>query len=167
VRILIVDDCEDSRDLTEGALLSAGHHDLLKASSGRDALNVLESFRMSNGRPAIDVVLLDIVMPEMDGVEACGRIRKDERCIDLSIIMVTSLDDEGSLVNAFEAGANDYLTKPINRVELVARLRTALRTNVLKISNTAQVPWLAQAWILVGLGLMVSATLLYVIIAGV
>ena len=77
--------------------------------------------------PAVDVVLLDIVMPEMDGVEACARIRNDARYADMPIIMVTSLDDMDSLANAFVAGATDYITKPVNRVELVARVRAALR----------------------------------------
>ena len=72
-------------------------------------------------------MLLDIVMPEMDGVEACARIRNDARYADLPIIMVTSLDDMNSLANAFVAGATDYITKPVNRVELVARVRAALR----------------------------------------
>jgi sigma-B regulation protein RsbU (phosphoserine phosphatase) len=161
VRILVVDDSEDSRDLTEGALLSAGHNDFLTASSGADALDVLKSFRKSDGRPAIDVVLLDMVMPEMDGVEACARIRKDERCTDLAIIMVTSLDDMDSLVNAFEAGANDYITKPINRVELVARVRGALRSNASKKSYPDQVSC-ARAWIIAGLGLMATATFFYI-----
>src|ERR1700736_2862897 len=126
VRILVVDDSGDARNLTEGALLAAGYNDLLMASSGWDALEILENFRTTNGRPAIDVVLLDIVMPEMDGVEVCERLREDERCADLPIIMVTSLDDMGFLINAFEVGANDYLTKPINGVELVARVRGTL-----------------------------------------
>jgi len=63
----------------------------------------------------------------MDGVETCARIRNDSRHTDLPIIMVTSLDDVNSLANAFVAGATDYVTKPVNRVELIARVRAALR----------------------------------------
>jgi sigma-B regulation protein RsbU (phosphoserine phosphatase) len=77
--------------------------------------------------PNIDVILLDIVMPEIDGVEACARIRKDERYCDIPIVMVTSLDDMESLSNAFVAGATDYVTKPVNRIELIARVRAALK----------------------------------------
>jgi sigma-B regulation protein RsbU (phosphoserine phosphatase) len=66
-------------------------------------------------------------MPEMDGVEACARIRNDPRYVDIPIIMLTSLDAIGTLSNAFGAGANDYVTKPVNRVELIARVRAALR----------------------------------------
>ncbi len=127
MRILVVDDSEDSRDLTEGALLSAGYTDIVTASSGWEALKILDVGRNTEEKPTVDVVLLDIVMPEMDGVEACARVRNDPRCADLPIIMVTSLDDMNSLSNAFVAGANDYVTKPVNRVELVARVRAALK----------------------------------------
>ena len=118
---------EDSRDLTEGALLSAGYTDIVTAASGWEALKILDVGRTTEEAPAVDVVLLDIVMPEMDGVEACARIRNDARYADMPIIMVTSLDDMDSLANAFVAGATDYITKPVNRVELVARVRAALR----------------------------------------
>jgi phosphoserine phosphatase RsbU/P len=125
MRILVVDDSEDSRDLTEGALLSAGYTDIVTAGSGWEALKILDVGSNSEEKPIIDVVLLDIVMPDMGGVEACARIRNDSRYGDLPIIMVTSLDDMNSLSNAFVAGATDYVTKPVNRVELVARVRAA------------------------------------------
>ncbi|HEX3939485.1 MAG TPA: response regulator [Xanthobacteraceae bacterium] len=127
MRILVVDDSEDSRDLTEGSLLSAGYTDIVTAGSGWEAVKVLDVGKSTKEKPAFDVVLLDIVMPDMDGVEACARIRNDARYADLPIIMVTSLDDMDSLNNAFVAGANDYVTKPINRVELIARVRAALK----------------------------------------
>jgi phosphoserine phosphatase RsbU/P len=127
MHILVVDDSEDSRDLTEGALLSAGYANIVTVTSGWEALKVLDVGRITDEDPSVDVVLLDIVMPEMDGVEACARIRNDPRYADVPIIMVTALDDMSSLANAFVAGANDYITKPVNRVELVARVRAALR----------------------------------------
>ena len=127
VRILVVDDAEDSRDLTEAALLSAGYTDIVTAASGWEALKILDVGRSNDELSSFDVVLLDILMPEMDGVEACARIRNDRRYADLPIIMVTALDDMDSLANAFVAGATDYITKPVNRVELVARVRAALR----------------------------------------
>lgn len=127
MRILVVDDSEDSRDLTEGALLSAGYTDIVTAASGWDALRILDVGRPGDADPPVDIVLLDIVMPEMDGVEVCARARSDPRYADLPIIMVTSLDDMNSLANAFVAGATDYVTKPVNRIELVARVRAALR----------------------------------------
>jgi phosphoserine phosphatase RsbU/P len=127
VQILVVDDSEDSRDLTEAALLSAGYTDIVMAPSGREALKILDVASSNDASASVDVVLLDIVMPEMDGIEACARIRNDPRYADLPIIMVTALDDMDSLANAFVAGATDYITKPVNRVELVARVRAALR----------------------------------------
>jgi DNA-binding response OmpR family regulator len=107
--------------------LSAGYADIVTAASGWEALKILDVGRTTDENPSVDVVLLDIVMPEMDGVEACARIRNDPRYADLPIIMVTALDDMNSLANAFVAGATDYVTKPVNRVELVARVRAALR----------------------------------------
>jgi PleD family two-component response regulator len=127
MRILIVEDSEDSRDLTEGVLLSGGYDDIVTAASGWEALKTLDVGCNSDAHPSVDIVLLDIVMPEMDGVETCARIRNDPRYADLPIIMVTSLDDMGSLNNAFVAGATDYVAKPVNRVELIARVRAALR----------------------------------------
>jgi len=127
MRILVVDDSEDSRDLTEGTLLSAGYDDVITAASGWEALKVLDIGCNSDESPSADIVLLDIVMPDMDGIETCARIRNDPRCADLPIIMVTSVDDMSSLSNAFVAGATDYVTKPVNRVELIARVRAALR----------------------------------------
>jgi len=127
MRILIIDDSEDSRDLMEGTLLSGGYDDVVTAASSWEALRTLDIGRNSDERPAIDIVLLDVIMPEMDGVETCARIRNDPRYADLPIIMVTSLDDMDTLTNAFVAGATDYVTKPVNRTELIARVRAALR----------------------------------------
>jgi phosphoserine phosphatase RsbU/P len=127
MRILIIDDSEDSRDIAEGTLLSGGYDDVVTAASGWEALKRLDIGRNSDERPTVDIVLLDVVMPEMDGVETCARIRNDPRYADLPIIMVTSLEDMDTLTNAFVAGATDYVTKPVNRVELIARVRAALR----------------------------------------
>jgi PleD family two-component response regulator len=127
MRILIIDDSEDARDLTEGMLLSAGFDDVVTAASGWEALKLLDIGRNSDEGPGVDIVLLDVIMPEMDGVETCARIRNDPRCADLPIIMVTSLDDTDALNNAFLAGANDYVIKPVNHMELIARVRAALR----------------------------------------
>lgn len=128
MRILIVDDSEDSRDITEGALLSAGYKDVVLAGSARKALKLLDIGEPSGKDAApIDIILLDILMPEIDGIEACARIRNDGRYNDIPIIMVTALADTDSLANAFVAGANDYIHKPMNRIELLARVRAALK----------------------------------------
>jgi PleD family two-component response regulator len=128
MRILVVDDAEESREIIEAALLSGGYRDIATAESGWDAMRYLDvGKREKNVPPAADIVLLDIMMPEIDGIETCARIRNDPRYVDIPIIMVTSLDDMESLSNAFVAGANDYITKPLNRIELIARVRAALK----------------------------------------
>jgi PleD family two-component response regulator len=131
MRILIVDDDQDSRDLTEAALASAGYSDIWVAESAWEAFKLMDIGCPSNKvGPQVDIVLLDIVMPEVDGIEACARMRHDPRYADIPIIMVTSIDDLDSLANAFVAGATDYVTKPVKRVELVARVRAALKLKV-------------------------------------
>lgn len=128
MNILVVDDSEDSRDLTEAALMSAGYRDVITAGSAYEAYQKLGLEKRGNGRDeSFDLVLLDIVMPQIDGIEACARIRGDARYADVPIIMVTSLGDMDSLANAFVAGATDYITKPLNKVELLARVRSALK----------------------------------------
>jgi len=127
VRILIVDDNEDSRDLTQAALVSAGYSDICVADSASEAFTLMDiGVISSNGAPQVDIILLDVVMPEVDGIEACARIRGDTRYSDTPIIMVTSVDDIETPSIAFEAGANDYITKPINRADLLACIRAAL-----------------------------------------
>ena len=128
MRILIVDDSEDSREITEAALLSAGYRDVPTVESATEAFALLGIGNgATNETATVDIVLLDIVMPEIDGIEACARIRNDARYTDIPIIMVTSVADMESLANAFVAGATDYITKPVNRIELLARVRSALK----------------------------------------
>jgi PleD family two-component response regulator len=128
MRILIVDDSPDSRDIVEAALISGGYQDIVMAVSGWEAFKLLDIGKGEDGPPPVtDIILLDIMMPEIDGIETCARIRNDARYADTPIIMVTSLDDMESLSNAFVAGASDYVTKPVNRIELIARVRSALK----------------------------------------
>lgn len=128
MRILIVDDSDDFRDIIEAALHSAGYKNVVTAASAWDAFKVLDIGKdASNGAVPVDIILLDILMPDVDGIEACARIRSDGRYADVPIIMVSALADVDSLSNAFMAGANDYIHKPINRIELLARVRAALK----------------------------------------
>jgi phosphoserine phosphatase RsbU/P len=128
MRILVVDDSEDSRDVVEAMLVSAGYEDVISVESAAEAFRYL-----GIGEPAtqaaspVDIILLDILMPGIDGIEACARIHKEKRYFDIPIIMVTLLADVDSLGSAFVAGATDYITKPVNRIELLARLRSALK----------------------------------------
>jgi PleD family two-component response regulator len=126
MRILVIDDSEDGRDIAEAMLLSAGYEHVSTAGSAAEAYRFLGIGGQAEP-VAIDLLLLDIVMSDIDGIEACARIRSDRRYGSVPIIMVTALGDTGSLANAFVAGATDYITKPVNRVELLARVRSALK----------------------------------------
>jgi CheY-like chemotaxis protein len=126
MRILIVDDSEESCEIIQAALLSGGYADIGVAHSASEAFEWLGIGRPSiRASPEADIILLDFLMPKTDGIEACARIRDDPRYGDTPIIMVTSLDDMDSLAKAFMAGANDYVTKPIHRPDLVAHVQAA------------------------------------------
>ena len=128
MRILVVDDSEDWRDLTEAALMAAGYDAVSTAKSAVDAYRQLDLAGNATQRHALtDLIVLDLMMPEIDGIEACAQIRNDRRYADIPVIMVTAAHDMDSLSNAFIAGATDYVTKPFNRVELLARVRSALK----------------------------------------
>ena len=119
--ILIVDDEEIVRE-TLGALLHAPEYTLEYASNGIEALQKATEL-------APDLVLLDVMMPGMDGFEVCRRVRATPMLAEVPIIMVTALDDRASRLRGIEAGADDFITKPVDRVELVTRVRTITRLN--------------------------------------
>src|SRR5450432_311866 len=128
MRILIIDDTEDGRDIAEAMLAAAGYGIIKAVGSATEAYRFLGIDGPATQQPsAIDLILLDIMMPGIDGIETCARIRSEKRYSSVPIIMVTSLADADSLANAFVAGATDYITKPINRIELLARVRSALK----------------------------------------
>ena len=125
--ILVVDDSEDGRDVAEAMLVSAGYPNVTTASSATEAYRFLAIGGPPTLAPSpVDLVLLDIMMPDIDGIEACACIRKEERHSDVPIIMVTALDDTNSLANAFVAGASDYITKPVDTERLLSLLRVWL-----------------------------------------
>jgi signal transduction histidine kinase len=113
-RILVVDDEERNRRLID-ALLAPEGYEVLHAAGGAEALDII-------AREPVDVVLLDRMMPGIDGLETCRRIRKDLAKIDLPIVFVTALADRDSRVAAKTAGADDFLVKPIDESELLARI---------------------------------------------
>ncbi|MFA5181375.1 MAG: diguanylate cyclase [Syntrophales bacterium] len=127
--ILLVDDAEEMRVLITRQLRKAGYAKVIEAASASEAFSVLGLDRdRANGTVAgIDLIVMDIVMPEIDGIEACRRIKKDDRFEDVPIIMITALADKGILQSAFDAGAMDYITKPVDKLELIARVRSSLR----------------------------------------
>jgi sigma-B regulation protein RsbU (phosphoserine phosphatase) len=127
MRLYYADDSEDARDIVAGTLARGGYEDFHFAVSGVDILGQLGIDPPEPDAPKADLILLDIRMPGIDGVETCARLRGDARYRHIPILMVTSLDDMDTLNHAFVAGANDYINKPFNPVELLARIRAALR----------------------------------------
>jgi two-component system cell cycle sensor histidine kinase/response regulator CckA len=119
--ILIVDDLAANRE-TLVELLDPNLYHLVEAADGSTAL------RLAAQTPP-DLVLLDVMMPEMDGYEVCRRLRADARLAEVPILMITALDDQASLLAGLEAGADDFITKPFHRVELRARVRSITRLN--------------------------------------
>lgn len=126
MNILIVDDSSDSRLLVKSHLTAAGYIGLVMAASAREAFHLLGMDGVTDVDPVIGLILMDITMPGLDGVEACRRIKATAQLQDIPIIMVTGHHDNENLKLAFAAGANDYITKPLNKVELLARVRSAL-----------------------------------------
>ncbi len=119
--ILIVDDEVGGRKTLEGILRPFGY-DLVFASNGVEALTQAAA-------RAPDLILLDVMMPGMDGFAVCRRLRADPLLAEVPIILVTALDDRDSRLRGIEAGADDFISKPFDRVELRARVRTITRLN--------------------------------------
>lgn len=123
--ILIVDDFEEQRELLAATLKQAGYRSLIFAGSAAEALTKLGvGAAPSAGR--IEIVLMDLLMPDMDGLEACRKIRSEERLEHLPVIVVTAKTDAGDLTAAYTAGATDYIRKPVVPAELVARVSMAM-----------------------------------------
>lgn len=122
-RILVVDDIEANVRLLEARLM-AEYFQVLTASNGKDALEIC-----SNGQ--CDIILLDIMMPEMDGFEVCRRLKADPKTMHIPVIMVTALDKAEDRVMGLSVGADDFLTKPVNDLALITRVKSLVRLKML------------------------------------
>ncbi|MDA1738357.1 fused response regulator/phosphatase [Bacillus cereus] len=125
--ILIVDDNPVNIFVIEKILKQAGYQNLVSLNSAQELFEYIHFGKDSSRHNEIDLILLDIMMPEIDGLEVCRRLQKEEKFKDIPIIFVTALEDANKLAEALDIGAMDYITKPINKVELLARIRVALR----------------------------------------
>ncbi|HKN86324.1 MAG TPA: response regulator [Nitrospiraceae bacterium] len=125
MRILIVDDSEMSRELLHVWLSGAGYTDVIQVDSGVAAVHRVTN-PLAPREADIDLILLDIEMAGMDGIHTCRRLRAEPHLQDTPIIMVTGTTDSRTVAEAFAAGAMDYIVKPVQKVELLARVRSAL-----------------------------------------
>jgi two-component system alkaline phosphatase synthesis response regulator PhoP len=119
-RILIADDDAQGVELLEAYLADTGY-EIRKAIDGEQTL-----WQVQEWRP--DVILLDIMMPKISGFEVCKKIRANASSRDIGILMITALDQSSDVERAVDAGTNDFLTKPINKTELLLRIRSLLRS---------------------------------------
>jgi len=126
VAILIVEDSRDEQELLSTRLRAAGYGSVMVADSGEAAYGILGQVNAGQTTEGVDLILMDIMLPGVDGLEACRRITTTERLQDIPIIVITAKTEEKDLLAAFAAGAMDYIRKPVNPAELVARVSSAL-----------------------------------------
>lgn len=123
-RVLVVDDNPQNTELVQ-AYLESLPVEIASAVDGVEAMQVAERFRP-------DLILLDVMMPRMSGFEVCQKIKSNPALRDTVVIMVTALHEVGDFERAVECGCDDFLTKPVNKLELVTRVRSLLRVRALK-----------------------------------
>ncbi|WP_018665090.1 SpoIIE family protein phosphatase [Heyndrickxia acidiproducens] len=125
--ILIVDDHKVNLFVIENILKNAGFTQYLSFTSANELFNYLHLDNEHAPKVPADCILMDIMMPEIDGIEACRILQQSPRFRDIPVIFLTALDDSQKLAEALGAGGTDYITKPINKVELIARIHVAIR----------------------------------------
>lgn len=119
-RVLIADDDPLGTELLE-AYLSACDYELRTASDGEQALQIVADWHP-------DLILLDVMMPRISGFEVCKRLRGDDATRDIAILMITALDQPSDVDRAVDAGTDDFVSKPINKADLLLRIRALLRS---------------------------------------
>jgi len=124
--IVIMDDTDFSLEIIEAFLMSAGYLEVITVKSAKELYQLIDG-NSDRGIVEIDLILMDIIMPDIDGIEACRNVKKREWLADVPVIMVSSTTEKDNLQQAFSAGAMDFIKKPLDKVELLARVRSALR----------------------------------------
>ncbi len=135
-RILIADDNVQNVELLE-AYLSGIECEIQTAIDGEDALRAVAEFQP-------DLLLLDVMMPRLSGFEVCKKLRADPKTRELLILMVTALNEPSDFERGVQAGTDDFLTKPVNKVELLCRIRSLLRVRHLKSQLDRTLAYLAE-----------------------
>jgi two-component system alkaline phosphatase synthesis response regulator PhoP len=135
-KIVIADDNDQNVELLE-AYLSDFDCEIRTAHDGEETLQVVEEF-------APDLLLLDVMMPRLSGFEVCKKIRANPDSKDLLILMITALNEAADFERGVQAGTDDFLTKPVNKVELLCRIRSLLRVRHLKSQLDRTLAYLAE-----------------------
>ena len=135
-KIVIADDNLQNVELLE-AYLSDFECEIRTAYDGEESLRVVQEF-------APDLLLLDVMMPRLSGFEVCKKLRANPATCDLLILMVTALNEASDFERGVQAGTDDFLTKPVNKVELLCRIRSLLRVKHLKNQLERTLAYLAE-----------------------
>ncbi len=135
-KILIADDNLQNCELLDAYLADEGY-EIAMAHDGAETLK-----RVREWQP--DLILLDIMMPKLSGYEVCQQLKQDEQTRDIPILMVTALNETGDIEKAVDAGCDDFLSKPVNRLELQTRVRSLLRVRHLKNERDRLLAYLAE-----------------------
>jgi len=135
-KIVIADDNPQNVELMEAYLVDVDC-ELRTARDGEETLQVVEEFKP-------DLLLLDVMMPRLSGFEVCRKIRSNPETKDLLILMVTALNEASDFERGVQAGTDDFLTKPVNKVELLCRIRSLLRVRHLKNQLDRTLAYLAE-----------------------
>jgi two-component system alkaline phosphatase synthesis response regulator PhoP len=135
-RILIADDDQRNCELLEAYLAPEGY-EIEVAHSGQQTLDAV-------AKNPPDLILLDIMMPRMSGYEVSQRLKEDPQTNDIPIVMVTALAEMGDIERAVRAGADDFLTKPVNKFELTTRVRSLLRVRHLANERDRLLAYIAE-----------------------
>ena len=117
--VLVVDDNQQNRELLQAYLEDVDCR-AIPASDGPEALEIL-------AKDSPDLILLDVMMPKMSGFEVCRRIKNDPKTRDIPVIMVTALNEFGDIERGIDSGTDDFLSKPVNKLELLTRVKTMLK----------------------------------------